>query len=169
MINKQALRKKMLTSGLKKKCGPKRHTKRPVLCRRKGSAFSAIATDAQPIGSTGVVQVLFDRELFDLANEYNPATSIFTPKRSGVYVFFASMNYRPSTEDAGVVSLAIVAGSRDIQFDSEPIDPINGNQLDVAGIANLRAGERVAVLAVVSAGSGVIEPFGTRFEGSRTQ
>ncbi|MDQ0116246.1 C1q-like domain-containing protein [Paenibacillus harenae] len=165
MISKQALRKKMLTSGLKKKCGPKRHTKRPVLCKRKGSAFSAVSNADQPINQ--FVQVQFNQEVFDLNNEYNPATSIFTAKRSGVYVFFASIGYQPATDVAGTVSIAILANER-ILVDSEAIR-LDGTIVSVTGIVQLRAGDRVVVFAAVFGGSGVIEPFATRFEGSRVQ
>ncbi|MDQ0059859.1 C1q-like domain-containing protein [Paenibacillus harenae] len=166
MISKQALRKKMLTSGLGKKCGPIRHkAKRPVLCKRKGSAFSAVSNADQPISQ--FIQVQFNQEVFDLNNEYNPATSIFTARRSGIYVLFASINYLPATDVAGVVAIAIFA-NESILVDSEAIR-LNGTIVSVTGIVQLRAGDRVGVFAAVSDGSGVIDPFNTRFEGSRVQ
>ena len=41
----------------------------------------------QPVPENTSVKVLFQDEQFDLANEYNPATSIFIPKTKGYIVY----------------------------------------------------------------------------------
>ena len=51
----------------------------------RASAFRARNTVNQPVPANTFVKVLFQNEQFDLANEYNPATSIFIPKTKGVY------------------------------------------------------------------------------------
>ncbi|MCQ6331320.1 complement C1q domain-containing protein, partial [Bacillus cereus] len=51
----------------------------------RASAFRAVNTVNQPVLANTPVKVLFQNEQFDLANEYNPVTSIFTPKTRGVY------------------------------------------------------------------------------------
>ncbi len=49
----------------------------------RASAFRARNTVDQTVPANTFVKVLFQDEQFDLANEYNPATSIFIPKTRG--------------------------------------------------------------------------------------
>ncbi|WP_289318929.1 hypothetical protein [Peribacillus sp. NJ4] len=50
---------------------------------------------AQPIVAGSSVIVNFPNEIFDLNNEYDPATSIFTPTQSGVYSICANVGLLP--------------------------------------------------------------------------
>lgn len=50
----------------------------------------------QNVPANTFVKVLFQNEQFDLANEYNPATSIFTPKTKGVYSIIGTIGFFPN-------------------------------------------------------------------------
>ncbi len=47
----------------------------------------------QTVPANTFVKVLFQDEQFDLANEYNPATSIFIPKTRGVYSIIGTIGF----------------------------------------------------------------------------
>ena len=50
----------------------------------RASAFRAVNTVNQPVLANTPVKVLFQNEQFDLANEYNPVTSILLRKLEGI-------------------------------------------------------------------------------------
>ncbi len=62
----------------------------------RASAFRARNTVNQPVPANTFVKVLFQNEQFDLANEYNPETSIFIPKTKGVYSFIGTIGFFPN-------------------------------------------------------------------------
>ena len=53
----------------------------------------------QPVPANTFVKVLFQNEQFDLANEYNPATSIFIPKTRGVYSIIGTIGFFPNNSN----------------------------------------------------------------------
>ena len=59
----------------------------------RASAFRARNTVDQTVPANTFVKVLFQDEQFDLANEYNPATSIFIPKTRGVYSIIGTIGF----------------------------------------------------------------------------
>ena len=61
----------------------------------RASAFRARNTVDQTVPANTFVKVLFQNEQFDLANEYNPATSIFIPKTRGVYSVIGKIAFAP--------------------------------------------------------------------------
>ncbi|MFF2242507.1 ABC transporter permease, partial [Bacillus thuringiensis] len=62
----------------------------------RASAFRAVSTVNQNLPANTFVKVLFQNEQFDLANEYNPATSIFIPKTRGVYSVIGTIAFIPN-------------------------------------------------------------------------
>ncbi|KXY80401.1 ABC transporter permease [Bacillus anthracis] len=137
----------------------------------RASAFRARNTVNQPVPANTFVKVLFQNEQFDLANEYNPTTSIFIPKTKGVYSvigtigFFpndSSLNYRARVEIR-------VNGNAAIAIDNDFFGPIGfGNVVSVSTIIQLHAGDQVEVYAQSSI-DGVLSPSedGSHFEAAR--
>lgn len=62
------------------------------------SAFKAISAVDQSVAANTFVKVLYQSEQFDLANEYNAATSIFIPLTKGVYNLIASVAFSPNVQ-----------------------------------------------------------------------
>lgn len=62
----------------------------------RASAFRARNTVDQNVPANTFVKVLFQNEQFNLANEYNPETSIFIPKTKGVYSFIGTIVFFPN-------------------------------------------------------------------------
>jgi hypothetical protein len=149
----------------KKRCSCKKHT---CGCN---SAFRAIANVVQPVPGAGgnpFPQVLYGLEQFDLNNEYDPSTSTFIPKRSGVYSITASVRFDSNASGAVDVGLAIRANDAPILTDRETF-PFGDGSIDAGGLARLRAGDRVQVFFTISgvAGGNIEAGVGTRFEGAR--
>ncbi|WP_459500773.1 ABC transporter permease [Bacillus sp. C1] len=62
----------------------------------RASAFRAVSNVDQNLPANTLVKVLFQNEQFDLANEYNPATSVFIPKTDGVYSIIGTVAFGPN-------------------------------------------------------------------------
>lgn len=66
--------------------------------QRPPSAFKAERTTSLSVPSTTVVFLDFDDELFDLGDEYDPATGVFTAANAGIYLIqCASETQVPAT------------------------------------------------------------------------
>ena len=59
----------------------------------------AVRTTSQSIASFGSADVTYTSEEFDLNNDFNPTTGIFTPPQAGYYVILASVNWANSTNN----------------------------------------------------------------------
>jgi hypothetical protein len=72
------------------------------------SAFSATKKVAYELPNLTDQVIVFDTELFDLANEYDPSTGIFTPKSGGYYQ--VSCSWKAAVTTKGNVSFYAEAG-----------------------------------------------------------
>lgn len=57
------------------------------------SRFRAEVSVANIVYAAGTFTVVFETEIFDGLNEYDPATGLFTPLRSGYYVFMSDVDF----------------------------------------------------------------------------
>ncbi|WP_434092406.1 ABC transporter permease [Priestia megaterium] len=138
------------------------------------SAFRAINLINQTVPADTFVKVLYQSEQFDIANEYDPANSIFIPKTNGVYSIIATIAFSPNstTSDyrAGIqirVNGNSVAADNDFFGANAPFT----NEVTVSTILELEAGDLVEIFAVSSV-AGVIVQDGvnqnsTHFEAAR--
>lgn len=146
---------------------------------RQLSVFRAVNTGSQPL-SVSISRVQYPVEKTDLNNEYNPATSTFTPFSNGVYSLIASIYFSPNTPVAGqhyFLKLLIRINGTVVASDTEWI-PGGDGVIAVSTIQRLQAGDTVEVLAN-SGRDGKINgtaplsniqgggPDQTRFEGAR--
>ncbi|MCR8656882.1 complement C1q domain-containing protein [Paenibacillus endoradicis] len=126
------------------------------------SGFRALnSTVSQPLAANTFVKVLFPTEQFDLENEYDPATSIFTPKSPGVYSIIASINFAPTFPFQNYrarVEIHLNGGAA-VAIDNDffgPTFPAFVNVASVSAILKLQAGDRVEVFATANI-SGTLE------------
>ncbi|MDQ0061043.1 hypothetical protein [Paenibacillus harenae] len=119
-------------------------------------------------GGNPFPQVLYGLEQFDLNGEYDPATSTFTPRRSGVYSIHASVSFDSNATVAVNVGIVIRANNDPILTDSETF-PFGDGVIDAGGIVRLQAGDRVQVFFTISgtAGGNIEASLETRFDGAR--
>ncbi|MDQ0116254.1 ABC transporter permease [Paenibacillus harenae] len=163
----------------KKKCAPKRAVK-CISCKRfvrknavKGaSAFRAIANQGQTVPPGMIVQVLFQNEDFDVNNEYNPLTSTFRPRKSGIYSLMAAVTFALMNATPPVNAELIIRVNGMSQISDFEVFSTTAGVIDASGILRLNAGDNVQVFIVFSGfvpeGSVVIlSGIGTRFEGAR--
>ncbi|GAB6430860.1 hypothetical protein bcgnr5390_01590 [Bacillus luti] len=168
--------------GYYEKCN-KKHEENPWVhvkvdcCDDKGeklvraSAFRAIKTGIQNIPADTFVKVLFQNEQFDLANEYNPATSIFIPKTKGVYSVIGTIAFIPNNINVNYRARVEIRvnGNPAIAIDNDFFGPINfANVVAVSSIIQLNAGDLVEIFAQSSV-AGVISNVenSTHFEAAR--
>lgn len=134
------------------------------------SAFRASSNTNQPIpaGTNTFPQVQYEVEELDLNNEYDPATSTFIPKQSGVYFLFASIEFTPTSVGIPItIVLEIRVNGNPRIRDREEFTSSRG-AIDASGILPLQAGDVVQVFAAVAGGNGsTASGVGTRFEGAR--
>ncbi|SFD67738.1 C1q domain-containing protein [Paenibacillus catalpae] len=132
------------------------------------SAFRAVSNQFQTVLSTRVPQVIYAQEEFDLENEYNPATSTFTPEQNGVYSFTASVLFGSEPVTSVSVTLAVLVNN-DVKLSSlETLSSGRGIVL-TTGIVRLRKGDAVTVVIQTSAEGFISTSTGTRFEGFRVR
>ncbi|MDH4421823.1 MULTISPECIES: ABC transporter permease [Bacillus] len=137
----------------------------------RASAFRAIKTGSQNVPADTFVKVLFQNEQFDLANEYNPATSIFIPKTRGVYSVIGTIAFIPNNINVNYRARVEIRvnGNPAIAIDNDFFGPINfANVVAVSSIIQLNAGDLVEIFAQSSA-AGVISNVenSTHFEAAR--
>ncbi|MBD2867377.1 hypothetical protein [Paenibacillus arenilitoris] len=165
----------------KKRCAPKRAVK-CVPCKhfvrksavKRTSAFRATASQVQTVTAGGPsVQVLFQNEDFDVNREYNPLTSTFRPRKSGIYSLSAAVTFALVTATPPInVQLTIrVIGTNQAITDFEVFSTAAGI-IDASGLLRLNAGDSVQVFIGFSGtapgGSiGILPESLTRFEGAR--
>lgn len=137
----------------------------------RASAFRAIKTGIQNVPADTFVKVLFQNEQFDLANEYNPATSIFIPKTRGVYSVIGTIAFIPNNINVNYRARVEIRvnGNPAIAIDNDFFGPINfANVVAVSSIIQLNAGDLVEIFAQSSV-AGVISNVenSTHFEAAR--
>ncbi|PEM86825.1 ABC transporter permease [Bacillus wiedmannii] len=137
----------------------------------RASAFRAVSTVNQNVPANTFVKVLFQNEQFDLANEYNPATSIFIPKTRGVYSVIGTIAFIPNNLNTNYRARVEIRvnGNSAIAIDNDFFGPINfANVVAVSSIIQLNAGDVVEVFAQSSV-AGVISTVenSTHFEAAR--
>jgi len=137
----------------------------------RASAFRAVSTVNQNVPANTFVKVLFQNEQFDLANEYNLATSIFIPKTRGVYSVIGTIAFIPNNLNTNYRARVEIRvnGNPAIAIDNDFFGPINfANVVAVSSIIQLNAGDVVEVFAQSSV-AGVISTVenSTHFEAAR--
>ncbi|OJD87360.1 ABC transporter permease [Bacillus cereus] len=137
----------------------------------RASAFRARNTVNQNVPANTFVKVLFQNEQFDLANEYNPATSIFMPKTKGVYSIIGTIGFFPNDPTLNYRARVEIRvnGNAAIAIDNDFFGPISfGNVVSVSTIVQLNAGDEVEIYAQSSI-DGVLSPLedGAHFEAAR--
>lgn len=137
----------------------------------RASAFRAINTVNQNVPANTFVKVLFQDEQFDLANEYNPVTSIFIPKTRGVYSVIGTIAFIPNNLNVNYRARVEIRvnGNPAIAIDNDFFGPINfANVVAVSSILQLHAGDSVEIFAQSSV-AGVISNVedSTHFETAR--
>ncbi|MGH1285279.1 C1q-like domain-containing protein [Bacillus toyonensis] len=139
----------------------------------RASGFNATSNEDQRISANTLVDVLYQMEQFDYDNEYNPATSTFTAKTAGLYIFNPSIVFNPDNEDVPLsIALALFVNNelftRGIDTEYHARSPqFIGFVVKDTVIVQLNAGDQVKV-RVFSPQSGVIaESTSTSFSAGR--
>ncbi|MEC1581146.1 C1q-like domain-containing protein [Bacillus subtilis] len=120
------------------------------------SAFRATSNMNLSVAANAASGVLFQNEQFDLANEYNPNTSTFSPRTAGVYSLNASVEFQPNAivdfnlEVVFLVNQDVVGGNNKSQAGNIPA------VVAITEILQLNAGDTVTV-AMRSTAAGVIQ------------
>jgi hypothetical protein len=137
------------------------------------SAFRAVnMTSDQPVPANAFVKVIFPTVQFDLATEYNPATSTFIPAKNGVYSILGTIGFLPNDPNVNYRTRI------EIRVNGNPANAIDNdffgagvltaNAVQVSTILQLLANEQVEVYATSST-PGIITSAedGSRFEAAR--
>ncbi|GGB44597.1 C1q-like domain-containing protein [Fictibacillus barbaricus] len=111
------------------------------------SAFRAIKTVGQQVLQNVPTQVLYPVEQYDTNNEYDPATSTFIPKQSGVYSIIASILVSSSPDVSFRINIRV--NGNDVASDNENSTITQLTGLSVSTNIRLQAGDRVQVFAEV--------------------
>jgi hypothetical protein len=130
------------------------------------SGFRANASVAQPVAAGTLTQVNFNQQVIDLGNEYNPATSTFTARHSGIYTFFASVLFT-ATGAAGPVPVALLVqvNGADEFGDSETFADGSGF-IDASGVVKLQRGDNVRVQFLTEVAGTINASVTTHFDGT---
>ncbi|WP_268415445.1 C1q-like domain-containing protein [Bacillus inaquosorum] len=131
------------------------------------SAFRATSNMNLSVAANAASGVLFQNEQFDLANEYNPDTSTFSPRTAGVYSLNASVEFQANAnvdfnlEVVFLVNQDVVGGNNETQAGNLPAVVV------ITEILQLNAGDTVTV-AMGSTAAGTIQATTrTRFAAAR--
>ncbi|MFY0760911.1 ABC transporter permease [Metabacillus dongyingensis] len=136
------------------------------------SAFRAEKNEAaQPIVAGAGVFVDFPNEIFDLNNEYNPVTSIFTPTQTGVYSICANVSFLPNNPTIDhATNLSIqVNGIQQVSSDNFFIGGvgITSNVNGACTIVQLQPGDTVRVVFLSTVDGIISSVSDTNFEAAR--
>ncbi|QFY83558.1 hypothetical protein D0808_20200 [Bacillus subtilis] len=121
------------------------------------SAFRATSNMNLSVAANAASGVLFQNVQFDLANEYNPGTSTFSPRTAGVYSLNASVEFQANAnvgfnlEVVFLVNQDVVGGGNN-QFQAGNLPAV----VAITEILQLNAGDTVTV-AMRSTAAGVIQ------------
>ncbi|MER0465545.1 hypothetical protein ABR330_02370 [Bacillus cabrialesii subsp. cabrialesii] len=137
------------------------------IANQPASAFRATSNMNLSVAANAASGVLFQNVQFDLANEYNPGTSTFSPRAPGVYSLNASVEFQPNVivdfnlEVVFLVNQNVVGGNNKTQAGNLPAI------VAITEILQLNAGDTVTV-AMRSTAAGVIQATTrTRFAAAR--
>jgi cyanate lyase len=139
----------------------------------RASAFRAVnLTSDQPVPANAFVKVIFPTVQFDLATEYNPATSTFIPAKNGVYSVLSTIGFIPSDPNVNYRTRIEIrvngnpANAIDNDFFGAGV--LSANAIQVSTILQLQANEHVEVFATNSTPGIIISTEdGSRFEAAR--
>jgi hypothetical protein len=117
------------------------------------SAFRAFRTTAQNIPHGTPTKLVFDSELFDLANEYNPTTGFFTAASAGTYLVHCAM-WLISPAGAGPV-WAITVDKNGTQLASSDWQSAaaKGFTPAIDGLIHLNAGDQISCVLYQDTGA----------------
>jgi hypothetical protein len=144
-----------------------------VLSFVRQSAFRAInLTTNQPVAANTPLKIIFPTEQFDLASEYDPITSTFTPAKNGVYFVLGDVAFSPNDPNGDYRTRI------EVRINGKPAVAIDNdffgagtpflNAVSVSTVVMLKAGDRVEVFAESNIpGSFVASEDGSRFEAAR--
>jgi hypothetical protein len=153
-------------------CGETKHDKKQKEDKKHQSAFRAIKNTPTPIPAAFTnFRVSFNNEQFDLNNEYNSVTSLFTAEEAGVYLFTATLLFNPNNDNIDyefVVQLRINGvGAIDLDGDYTGFNAAFTNIVDLSEILRLEAGDTVEVIALSTTPGVVIAEPRASFAGAR--
>ncbi|MCY9096728.1 hypothetical protein MOE96_17795 [Bacillus inaquosorum] len=131
------------------------------------SAFRATSNMNLSVAANAASGVLFQNKQFDLANEYNPDTSTFSPRTAGVYSLNAAVEFQANAnvdfnlEVAFLVNQDVVGGNNETQAGNLPA------VVAITEILQLNAGDTVTVAMRSTAAGTIQETTRTRFAAAR--
>jgi len=138
------------------------------------SAFRATSATNQAVAANSTIQVLYQNEQFDLANEYNTTTSKFIPKKEGVYNIIGSVHFQPTIQTTPYqITVSISVNGVSIGPDKESHGAVNiagitrDTIVETVDILRLNAGDIVEIVATPSLAGQFLAGNGTRFAASR--
>ncbi len=108
----------------------------------QGSAFLAIAKQPQSIKTDGWDYVIFDQEEFDLGDEYNHTTGVFTAKRAGLYEFSCVVAWAAADGLSGLWEAALHVNEFERYYNGD-VTPGKSVTRSVHGILKLAKDDRV--------------------------
>jgi len=131
------------------------------------SAFLAYVNVDQPdiTGDGTVVTVLYDTEEYDLNNDYDPTTGVFTAPVAGLYQFDYSLTIGDLTAAHNTFSFDLVRSGGD-NFKSMDINPgaardLNNNLTQNNSVSvQLSAGEQISIGMLVSGSTKTVDAKG---------
>lgn len=125
---------------------------------RRNPAFRALKEEIQPLVAGESSKITFEQEQFDIGNIYNPNSSTFVPRESGVYYVAASFTFAPAQNVPYRTRADIVVNGVTVQVDNDYWDQLsNLNVVNVSAVLQLQAGDLVEIFGQ-STVSGIIEP-----------
>jgi hypothetical protein len=113
------------------------------------SAFGAQLLTSQTINLNAEDTVLYDNEIYDIDNEYDPLTGVFTAKRAGRYNFSAGMGLEPSPAGGGRLRVRFLLddGVTPVQVWSgiDRSTAAEDQEVNISGDIELNIGDKVSV------------------------
>jgi hypothetical protein len=113
------------------------------------SAFGAQLLTSQTINLNSEDTMLYDNEIYDLDNEYDPVTGIFTAKRAGRYNFSAGAALEPSPAGGGRLRVRFLLddGVTPVQIYSgiDRATAAEDQEVNISGDITLAIGDKVSV------------------------
>ncbi|MGH7298636.1 MAG: C1q-like domain-containing protein [Polyangiaceae bacterium] len=107
------------------------------------SGFRATLTTPTSVPQGNGTQVPFNNELFDLGDEYNATTGVFTPKNAGIYLVMCALQYEGQAPGAaGGWDVHIADGTNEIIRTDVPVGP--QGSVETAVLTQLAAGDAVS-------------------------
>lgn len=114
------------------------------------------------------LKVFYWTEQFDLANEYDPTTSIFTASTNGVYSFSSAIQFVPNSPvDHQVAARFIINGNIEtVAIEFTAATASNRSIIEISDILHLNAGDTVEVYFASSV-PGVVSSVNNHFAAAR--